>query len=150
MPNTFRGKAQVSGTAFTADVILYPIANSLKLSQKWEQDIVKDETGDDYAKRAHNEMYDGDLGMILVDKTGTVTSGVSASSAAHAKAGAAFFTPLAIITITACDVAAWVGAYTLESGSDISQENTQTGKIAFKLVKYADSAQNTLMTATPS
>lgn len=143
MPNTFRGKAHVSGTTFTADVILYPIANSLELNQDFETDMLKDEQGDDYSERAHNEKYNGDLGMILVDKS-------ASSTVAHAKTGAAFLTPLATVTISACDVAAWVGAYTLESGSRISQENTSHGKMSYKLKKYADSDQNTLMTSEPS
>jgi hypothetical protein len=142
MPNTFRGKAQVAGSKFLADVILYPIANSLKLSQNWEEDMLKDEQGDDNSVRAHNEKYIGDLGMILVDKSST-------STAANAKAGAAFFAPLANVTISTCDVAAWNAVYQVESGSDISQENTQGGKIAFKLRRWADSTQNTLMTTTP-
>ena len=142
MANTFRGKAQVAGTKFTADVILYPIANDLELNQDFATDVVLDEQGDDYSKRAHNEKYVGDLGMVLVDKS-------ASSTAANAQAGAAFLTPLATVNITACDVAGWIGAYTLETGSKISQQNTSHGKMTYKLMKYANSAQNTLMTSVP-
>lgn len=142
MPNTFRGKAQVTGTKFVADIVLYPIANSLKLTQNWKEEIVEDEQGDDYAIRAHNEKWDGDLGMILVDKSST-------STLANAKAGAAFYAPLTSITVTTCDVAAWVGVFQVQAGSDLGQENTQAGKFGVKLRRWADSAQNTLLNTTP-
>jgi hypothetical protein len=142
MANTFVGKAQVAGSKFLADVILYPIANSLKLTHKWEEDKVKDEQGDDYSKRGHNEMYDGDIGMILVDKSST-------SLAANAKSGGVFLAPYATVTISTCDLAIWNGAWTYEPDASIDQENTATGKMSYKLTRYANSTQNTLMTTTP-
>lgn len=142
MANVFRGKAQVSGTKFLCDVILYPIAQSMKLTQNFEEDIVQDEQGADYAWRARNEKYEGDLGMILIDKSST-------SLAANAKTGAAFLAPYAVLTISTCDVVAWNTTYQLVSGSDIDLQNTQTGKMSFKLRRYADSTQNTLAATTP-
>lgn len=142
MPNTFRGKAQVSGSKITVDVILYPIANSLELTQNWDEDILKDEIGDDYAVRAHNEKYEGDLGMIAVDKSST-------SLIANAQTGAAFLTPLTTCTITTCLVAAWNSTYQLMPGNKIAQGNDTHGKISYRLRKWADSTQNTLMQTTP-
>lgn len=142
MPNTFRGKARVSGSKFVADVILYPIANSLKLNQEFDENILGDEQGDDYSWRAHNEKYMGDVGLILVDKSST-------SLAANAKTGAAFFAPLAIITISTCDVAAWNTTFQSISGSSLDNDNKNDGKFDLKLRRYADSTQNTLAATTP-
>ncbi len=141
---TLRGKAQVSGTAFVADVILYPIAQSLDLTQEFTEQIVEDEQGQDTAWRAYNEKYMGDIGMILIDK-----SAVGSTTASNAKSGAAFFAPLAIVTISTCDAAAWNTTFQIVSGSKIGNKNTETGTIAFKLRRYADSTQNTLAASTP-
>lgn len=143
MANTFRGKAQVVGTAFTCDVILYPIAKSLKATQNWEEDAVQDEQGNDTAWRARNEKIEGEVGMILIDK-----SAVGSTTAAHAKAGGAFLAPLAILTISTCDHAIWNTTWQLVSGSDIANDEG-TGKMNYKLRRYVDSTQNTLAASTP-
>ena len=143
MANTFRGKAQVVGTAFTADVVLYPIANSLKQNHEFQEDIVPDTQGNDYAWRAYNEKYMGDVGLTLVDQS-------SSSTAAHAKAGGAFFAPYAILTISGCDLASWNTTWQIVSGADINQEATAVSKMNLKLRRYADSTQNTLAATIPS
>lgn len=142
MPNTFRGKAQLTGSPVTVDVILYPIAQSVKLSHKWKENMVMDTIGDDYGVRAHNEMYDYDLGLIFVDQS-------ASSTLANAKAGAAFLAPLTTMTISADDQS-WVnGAWQYSPDSDIDRQNTETTKGAYKLRRWANSTQNTLMTSTP-
>ena len=143
MPTVFRGKAQVTGSLMVADVILYPTAESLDLDHDFEMDIVQDEGGDDQAWRSRNEKYNGDVGMVLVDKS-------SSSTIAHAQAGAAFFAPFAVLTISTCLVAAWNTTFVIMPGSKITQKNNDTGKIMFKLRRYADSTQNTLFATTPS
>lgn len=143
MANTFRGKAQVVGTAFQATgVILYPIANSLKMGHEFQEDVITDEQGNDYAWRAYNEKINGDVGLILVDKSST-------SLAANAKAGGVFLAPYTILTISGCDLASWNTTWQVISGSDINQEATQVSKMGYKLRRYVDSAQNTLAATTP-
>jgi hypothetical protein len=136
---TVRGKASMSGNTATFDVILYPVQQSMKVSQQWEEEIVKDAVGQDAAWLARNEKYDGDLMMKLIGDT-----------AAHAQAGAAFLGPLAIVTITACLVTLWNSTWQVVPGSDIALSNDKVGDISFKLRRYTDSTQNTLAAATPS
>lgn len=140
---TFRGKAQVSGSAMTFDVILYPIPQSAKMDHEFKLDIVEDSNGDDISLRAHNEMYSGDIGMVLVDQSST-------SSLANAESGGAFLSPLSTVTISACQLATWNGTWQYRPSSSIDLQNTQPGKMSYKLVRYANSTQQTLLTSTPS
>jgi hypothetical protein len=146
MANTFRGYAQVagvSGTLTVSAVALYPLKENMKFSHNFEEDIIKDEQGNDAAWRAFNEKFEGDIGMRLVH-TG------SPSTFANAKALAAALTPYAIVTISGCDIAAWNTSYQVISGSDVGLTNTTAGTMTFKLRRYADGTQNTLATSTPS
>ena len=146
MANTFRGKAQVAGVSgdlTVASVALYPLKESMKLSHAFDEDIIKDEQGNDASWRAFNEKYEGDIGMRLV-MTGTP------STFAAAKALAAALTPYAIVTISGCDIAIWNTSFQVIPGSDVGLTNTTAGSMTWKLRRYKDSAQNTLATTEPS
>jgi len=146
MANTFRGKAQVAGVSgdmTVAAVALYPLKESMRFTHNFEEDIIKDEQGNDTSWRGFNEKFDGDVGMRLV-MTG------DPSTFAAAKALAANLTPYAIVTITNCDIAAWNTSYQVVPGSDIGLTNTTAGTMSWKLRRYVDSAQNTLATTIPS
>lgn len=136
---TVRGKASLSGNTATFDVILYPVQQSMKINQEFDEEIVKDAVGQDCAWLARNEKYMGDIAMKLIG-----------SSAANAQAGAAFLGPLAIVTISSCLCTAWNTTWQIVPGADIALSNDKVGDIAFKLRRYADSTQNTLAAATPS
>ena len=143
MPQVFRGKAQVSGLAMSIDVILYPSPHDASMDHQFGLDAVQDQNGDDCAWRTRNEMIDGDITCHLIDRTGSPTI-------AHAKAGAAFLAPLAVVTISSSDVTAWNTTWTVVPGSKIDLKNEGTGSIAFKLRRYVDSTQNALLATTPS
>lgn len=146
MANTFRGKAQVAGVSGTLtidSVVLYALKENMKASHSFEEDIIKDEQGNDAAWRAYNEKYEGDIGMRLVH-TGTP------STFADAEALAAFQTPYAIVTIADCDITAWNTTWQVVSGGDIGLTNTTAGSMTFKLRRYVDSTQNTLAATEPT
>ena len=143
MANTFRGKAQVVGTAFAAvGVVLYPIANSLKAGHEFQEDIIPDEQGNDYAWRSYNEKIMGDVGLVLIDKS-------AVSTAANAKAGGVLLSPYTILTVSGCDLAIWNTTWQIVSGSDINQEATAVGKMTYKLRRYVDPTQNALAASIP-
>ena len=148
MPQTFRGKAQIAGllssdgTAIVFDVILYPLPQSMKLSQEFDEDITQSEIGDDCAWRARNEKYMGDVSMKLMDKTNT-------STIANAKTGAAFLSPYTVVTITKSAITAWNTTWQVISGGGIDQDNMKIGDISFRLRRYSDATQNTLAATTP-
>lgn len=139
MAQVVRGKASVHGVAGSFDVILYPVAQSMRFSQNFELDIAKDNQGDDAAWRTSNETYDLDMGMKLLGDT-----------IAHAKAGAAMLAPLAAVAVSSGDAAIANGTYQVMNGAEIDLGNTKIGDITFKLRRYANSTQNTLFTTTPS
>lgn len=136
---TIRGKANLSGNTAAFDVILYPLQQSMKANQEWDEEIIKDAVGQDCSWLARNEKYMGDVGMKLVGDT-----------AAHAQAGAAFLGPLAVVTISTCLCTLWNTTWEVVSGSSIGLTNDKVGDIEFRLRRYADSTQNTLAAATPS
>lgn len=135
----FRGKAAVEGIAGTFDVITYPVAQTGKLTQNFEEEIVKDVHGFDGAWLARNEHELFDVGMKILGDT-----------AAHAATGGAFLAPFATVTLSGFTLTVLNGAYQLVSGGDIDLGNTKVGDISFKLRKYADSTQNTAATSTPT
>ena len=146
MANTFRGKAQVagvSGTLTIAAAVLYALKESMKMTHDFEEDIIKDEEGNDTAWRAFNEKFMGDIGMRLVH-TGTP------STFALANALAAALTPYAIVTIADCDIAAWNTTWQVISGGDTGLTNTTAGSMTFKLRRYADTTQNALAATEPA
>lgn len=142
MALTFRGRAQVEGVTNAIDVILCHTMRTMNLSQSFDEVTNQDEHGDDCAWKANNEKYEGDLDMFLM-ATGT-------STRAQVSAAAAFLSPYAAVVISTCEITHWNGTYVNIGGGSINLEATATGKQAFKLRRYATSAQQTLQTTTPS
>lgn len=136
---SFRGKAQVAGAVATIDVLLYPVQQSMKLTHQFEMEKIKDADGQYASARSQNEMVDFDLEMKLLGDT-----------LAHAKAGAAFLAPMATVTLSACDVAQYNGAWIYMPNASITAKNDATGDMSWRLERYVDATQNTLMTTTPS
>lgn len=133
-----RGLASVSGVVGLFDVIIYPVAQSGKLTESYDKEVIKNVKGSDVSALGRNETYAGDFAMKLLGDTDT-----------HAKAGAALLAPLAVVTLSGFEVAAFNGAYTVEPGGSIDLGNTKVGDIEFKLMRYTDADQNTLMTSIP-
>ncbi len=147
MANTFLGKAQVAGVSGTLTIsaaVLYALKESMEVTHEFSEDIIQDEQGNDAAWRAFNEKHMGDIGMRLVH---TGTSGTS--TFANAKLLAALQVPYAVVTISACDIAAWNTTWQVVSGGKIGLKNTTAGDMGFKLRRYVDATQNTLAATTP-
>jgi len=140
MANTFRGYAQIAGVSgvLSAPAAIYPLKENMKYAQNFEEDIIKDEQGNDAAWRAFNEKYEGDIGMRLVVTTGGTqsTAGVQALVAA--------LTPYQIVTISGCAVTAWNTTWQVISGGDVGMTNTTAGTMSWKLRRYANVTQNAL------
>jgi|SRR5581483_8385834 len=136
---TKRGKASVEGIPGTFDVIIYPVQQTGKLTQNFEEEIIKDVHGFDTAWLARNEHEMFDVAMKLLGDT-----------QAHAIAGGAFLAPLSTVNLSGFDLAVLNGAYQVTPGGDVDLANTKVGDITFKLRKYADQTQNTLANTTPA
>lgn len=129
----------MAGCPASFDVILYPVQQSMQMSHKFDHEKIKDADGNDSSQRAQNEMLDGSLEMKLLGDT-----------LAHAQSGAAFFAPLASVTISACPVSIWNGVWFIAPDSNLSLKNDAVGDVSYKLQRYVDATQNTLMTSTPT
>jgi hypothetical protein len=148
MANTFRGKAQisgVSGTVVAAAVTINLLKEGAQLTHTFEEDVIKDETGNDAAWKASNERDEGSVSLRLVD-TGTPTS------QANIETFCAALGPYAVVVLSTFKPARFNGSYQLVSGSDYSLSNTTAGTVGLKLRKYVDTTQQTLSTTafTPS
>jgi hypothetical protein len=139
MPTTKRGKGSVSGIAGTFDVILYPVLQTAKFSHKIDLKVVQDAQGDDAAWKWNNEQIEGDWMMKLLGDTN-----------AHAKAGAAFLTPGAVITCSGFDSALINTTWNYMGDGTIDLKNDDVGDIGFKVRKYVDATQNTAFSTAPS
>lgn len=136
---TKRGKANIEGVRGTFDLVVYPVAQTGKTTQQWNEEIVQDASGFDAAWLARNEHRLMDFGFKLLGDT-----------AAHAAAGGAFIAALATVTLSGFDLAEFNGTYQNISGGDIDLGNTKVGDFAAKFRRYADGTQNTLSQTTPS
>lgn len=138
MQITKRGQATVSGIPGSFDVVVYPVLQTGKLSQNFEEDVVKDFLGFDTAWNARNEHYLGDFAFKLLGDT-----------QAHAIAGGVFLAPYATVTLSNFDLATFNGVYQNISGGDIDLANIKVGDLALKLRRYADAGQNNSANQVP-
>jgi hypothetical protein len=134
-----RGKASVEGIAGSFDVIVYPVAQTGKLTHQWEEEIVKDVHGFDAAWLLRNEHATFDVGMKLLGDTN-----------AHAIAGGVLLAPMAAVVLSGFDLAVLNTTYHTTPGEDIDLANTKVGDINYKLRRYINSDQNTAAATTPS
>lgn len=156
---TRRGKANVAGVSGTIDVMVYPIGQTLKAVQDFELETGKDVQGFDAWLLARNEHSNVDLGIAFIADTaahsiipvvapGSGPGGISTL-------GQPFLTPLCTINLSGFETsslnfAGLDGAYIMISGSDLDEANTKVAEGHYKIRKYADSTQNTLLTSAPA
>ena len=136
---TKRGKAVVDGLVGIFDLIVYPLAQTGKMSANFEEETVKDAHGFDVSWIARNLHYLNDFAFKLVGDTQS-----------HAISGGVFIAPFATVTLSGFDLAAFNGTYQNVSGQDIDLANTKVGDMSVKLRRYDDAAQNTLATSAPA
>lgn len=129
----------MDGIVGSIDLVVYPVSQSGKMAQQWDEETVKDTRGFDAAWLARNTHYLADFGFKLLGDT-----------AAHAIAGGAFIAPLATVTLSGFDLSAFNGTYQNISGAEIDLGNTKVGDFATKFRRYDDTTQNTLSQTTPS
>lgn len=136
---TSRGKAAVSGLAVVFDVIVYPEPQSGDAALNYDSEIVKDRYGQDCAERARNAHIVSTFKFKLLGDT-----------AANAKVGAAFLAPLAIVTLSGCDITEWNGTYIAQSGEKNSLTNAAIGDKDITMKRYSDPTQQALMASIPA
>lgn len=143
---SFKGKAQINsgfGSA-TFDVIGYAEPQTFKISQKWDDSIKKDRSGQNCSRRAQNEMYEGDIQFELLGDTKVNAAKINTVS------NGGFLPKLSNVVISGADLAVANNTWTVENGCDISMKNDDVAQFTLKVSCYADATQNTLMTTTPS
>lgn len=128
------------------DAYLTAAIQSMKASHKFPLIDVKDSAAFDLTLYAPNENIEMDVEIKLV-----------AASVAAANASAVFLRPLAVVTFTNADLA-WInatgvggrytGGWIYVDASTIDLNNGAPGGAAIKLRKYADAAQNALLTTS--
>src|SRR5690349_10448272 len=91
---TQRGKAVVEGVRGTIDLVVYPVAQSAKVTHEWDEEIVHDQGGFAAAWLARDMRKLADWAFKALGDT-----------AAHAKTGLAFIAPLATVTLSGFDTA---------------------------------------------
>lgn len=139
-----RGQAQVEGVAGTFDAILYSIQQSLKATQNFEEEVVKDPHGYDTGWAFRNEHATGDFMLKLVGDSlahAEAPAQVVGTSAAVSSLGQPFLSPGSIINLTLFQMAAFNGAWQVLSGADLDESNVKVGEYTVKVRKYANAQQ---------
>lgn len=153
-----RGKAVVEGIAGSFDAILYSLPQTGKITQNFDEEIIKDQHGYDLAWVFRNEHVTGDFGLKVIGDTHAhalipatvVAAGAGTAGSAISSAGQPFITPGSQITFTGFDLSVFNGVFQVLSGGDIDIANTKVADLAVKVRKYADSGQQTLAATIPT
>lgn len=134
-----RGLANVEGVVGAIDLVVYPVAQKGKLTQNWDEEVVKDNLGFDTAWISRNLHQLADFEFKVLGDTN-----------AHAKTGATFIAPLATVTFSTFDAPQFNTTYQNISGASIDLNNTTVADFSMKFRAYADATQNTLSQTTPA
>ena len=167
----FRGSAIVAGIneSITYDVVVAAatansagnnaLTQSIKGTQSWDEEVIKDNQGYDAVWLFRNEHEMVDVDMYFVSTTAasaklpvaTVTYSAGTAGASISGLGTApFLGAGSVINIAAGDVTAFNGLFQVQSGGDCTLTNTGAWKYTLKLKKYATTAQNTAFATTPT
>jgi hypothetical protein len=161
---TFRGSATVEGTVGTYDILATGITalnNTLKVTQNWEEEILKDNHGFDYVWLFRNEhaTFDGDVYFVadtaahaaVPVKTVTPSSGVGTEAGASlSNLGLPMLGPGSLVVISGATLTAFNGHWQVLTGTEASLTNTGAAKYTLKLRKYADGTQTTALATIPT
>lgn len=145
----FRGRAAIEGVAGTFDCIIYPVSQSLDLTQDWDMEEVKDVHGYDIAWLFRNERAELECNMKMIADTNAhaaapVTAGNAGSGVSTL--GQPFLAPGSYLVLTGFALPALNHAYMVLSGTKVTQRNTQVADIVFKGRAYADSTDQNVTT----
>lgn len=142
----FRGRAQINSGfgSVVFDVIGYAEPQTFKISQEFQDDIIKDRNGQDCSERAQNEKYMGDIGFKLLGDTRANAALI------NSVAPGGFLPKLSNVTISQADLSVANGVWQTQSGCDLSMKNDDVVDFTLKLKTYADPTQAALMASTPS
>lgn len=161
LPTTpiFRGFATVEGTAGTFDCLAANVtgmSQSGKLTQIYEEEILKDVHGGDVSWIMRNEHATMDIDLYFVATTAAIAkapvispTGDSATTALSIL-GYPFLGVGSVITLSGWDLTGANGSWRVLSGSDVSLTNTNAAKYTLKLLKYANADQETQIELKPT
>lgn len=137
MALTYKGKAVVETAVGAMDAYAGVTNESVRASQNWDEEVVKDAEGKDQTWVPRNE-------NITLD----VTVKLTGSSIAAAKAASVFLSPYAAVVLSGFDLS-WLNAtWQYVGGSAIDLSDTKYGGATIKLRKYADATQQAAATTT--
>jgi len=148
----FRGKAAIEGVAGTFDAILYALQQTVKVTQNFEEEVVKDVHGYDAVWLFRNEHSTFDCTLKLVGDTAahSIIPATAAGGGTVSSLGQPFLAPGSTVILASFSPAGINGTYQLLSGGDVDLANTKIGDLTLKLRKYANADQTTAIAAVPS
>lgn len=109
------------------------------ITQKWDQEDVKDSNGATTSRQARNPSYDK-----------KITFKPTAQTLALARTATILLAPLAELDFAGEDASDLDGGWQLQSGAEIQIKNDATADYSVSCERFADSTQNTLMLSVPS
>jgi len=159
LPNVLlTGLAQFTGVAGAityASAAIYPLQRNIKVNHDFSAEEGKDPSGFDIFWAARNEFYELTIGMYLVDSSG-YTNSPSAGTVDNAIKGAFFPTPISIVTLSgfggahSADFPLINSTFQVRPGSTMDLDQMKCNELEWKLRRYTNAAQQTLMGLTPT
>lgn len=149
----FRGLAAVEGVAGTFDAILFAVTQTLKGTQNFEEEVIKDVHGYDAAWLFRNENASLDAMLKLMGDSAAdakIPATAVSTTAIISALGQPFLSPGTVITLSGFTLSALNGVWQLISGGDFDLANTKVGEITLKARKYANSNQEAAIANIPS
>lgn len=158
--HVIRGKYTQVGVPGSFDAVLYATQQSLSGTQQFDRTVVQDANGADISWLFQNERFEGDYKLTLTGDTGdhalapaqAVAYSAGTTGAAVSNLGQPFLTPGSVINFTATDptMPAFSGLFQYQPGASLENANNSPGTLSIKMLKYANSDQQTLMATTPT
>jgi hypothetical protein len=149
----FRGLAAVEGVVGTYDAILYAINQTVKVTQHFEEEVIKDVHGYDAAWLFRNEhaLFDGMLKLVGDTAAHAAAPAQAVSTtAAVSLLGQPFFAPGTTITLSTFILTACNGVFQVIPGGDLDLGNTKASEMTLKVRKYANSNQTAAIAVIPT
>jgi hypothetical protein len=151
-----RGQASFEGIAGTFDVVVtgYPSQQTGKATQEYEEEKINDVHGYNAAILARNEMMNLDFSLKFLGAS-QATAPAPITSSVMSLLGQPFLLPLTTVNLSGfaplgSGTFSFNGAFQSQSGADCDLSNVKVGDFTLKLRRWANAAQNALLTTTPT
>lgn len=146
-----KGKGVVAGFPGTFDVMIYVTQQKGDITQHFDESSGKDVLGFTQWLNGRDERAEMEIDIEFIGATNeNAQAPMSTSSGVLSTLGQPLLSPFEAVTLSTFTMAALNGVWQTMPGCKFDMENISIGKGRYKLRRWADSTQNTLLNQTPT